>query len=164
MTATRVPGWFALGGVAAGLAAGLLLAPFVSMGAPEPTPALASTSNQSQPVATSCADASTAISREVRRVTREELAAFGESLRADAVNEIPVASDAPDPIHVAAVMRARGMVDSAIDRRRWTEVDADSLRGKMAGLPADQRAEIIRLLSVAINQGQVVPESERLPF
>jgi hypothetical protein len=31
-------------------------------------------------------------------------------------------------------------------------------------LPAGQRAEIIRSLSVAINQGQVVPESDRLPF
>jgi hypothetical protein len=63
-----------------------------------------------------------------------------------------------------AATRARSLLDGAIGRRRWTDVDADSLRAEMADLPAGQRAEIIRSLSVAINQGQVVPESDRLPF
>jgi hypothetical protein len=154
-----------VGAVAGALSTWLLLAPFVSTSAAESAPPFASTPGLSQTVAASCPDVSfEAISAEVRRVTREEFAAFDASFRNATPPPPPGESRAPDAVHVAAASRSRALLDSAISRRQWTDADADLLRGEMAGLPADQRAEIVRQLSVAINQGQVVPESDRLPF
>ena len=163
MPATRLRSWtLVTAGLAGGLAAGLLLAPFVATNAAVPIPQavrVATTSTEATP----CPQWSFAmISAEVRRVTREELAAFEQSLGR---THEPLADPRNvDPMQVAALARAHTILDRAIGRRQWTDADADSLRAEMAGLPASQRTEIVRQLSLAINQGQVTPESDRLPF
>jgi hypothetical protein len=147
----------AIGGLASGLIGGLLLAPFVSTHEARAEPA--------ENVTVSCPQASlAAFSAEVRRITREELAASNASFRVDAEREPLVEPATAAAVQVADDTRARALVGDAIGRGRWTDEDADSLRERMAGLAADQRGEIVRLLSVAINQGGLVPESDRLPF
>lgn len=152
--------------VASGLVAGVLSAVFFLTGAAPQAPAHAPPHGVLQAERTNCTAVNhSAIAAEVRRATREELSVFRESFRA-AASEAPsdFATPGPDAAHAAAATRARAMLDDAIARRHWTDADADSLRDELADLPASQRAELVRVLSVAINQGRLLPESDRLPF
>ena len=56
------------------------------------------------------------------------------------------------------------MLEGAIARRAWTEQDADAMRAVFPDLNGDQQSEILRQYAVAVNQGRLVPQSERVPF
>ena len=100
---------------------------------------------------------------DVRRVVREELAARG-SVAADVK---PAALPLPPPVsaqQVAAASQAQSVLEGAIARRAWTEQDADAMRAVFPDLNGDQQSEILRQYAVAVNQGRLVPQSERVPF
>ena len=49
-------------------------------------------------------------------------------------------------------------------RLAWTEADAERFSEHFEQLPADQRMELLRKFSVAVNQGRLVPQTDRMPF
>ena len=101
---------------------------------------------------------------DVRRVVREELDARG--VAGGAKSEVPasLAAALPDSAQSAASSRASSTLEAALARRSWTEQDSDSLRNDFVDMTSDQRAGWLRQFSVAVNQGRLVPESERSPF
>jgi hypothetical protein len=70
----------------------------------------------------------------------------------------------PTPAQTAALARASTLIDSAISRRQFTDADVDALRAEFHQLSAEQQAEVMQRYAVAVNQGRIVPESDRLPF
>jgi hypothetical protein len=97
---------------------------------------------------------------DVRRVVREELAAQGGGTVAAA--STPTAP--PSAAQAAAASTAQSVLQTAIARRSWTEADADEMRATFDQLTPDQQAEILRQYAVAVNQGRLVPQTERMPF
>jgi len=100
---------------------------------------------------------------DVRRVVREELDARGVASGAKSAVAASAAAPPPDSAQTAA-SRASSTLEAALARRSWTEQDSDSLRDDFVAMTSDQRAEWLRQFSVAVNQGRLVPESERSPF
>jgi hypothetical protein len=99
---------------------------------------------------------------DIRHVVREEIMAHeSESGVAPPVAESARAAPPPPS---AAEARAAATLDAAIARRVWTEADAEALRADFTELSAAQRAEWLRQYSVAVNQGRLVPETERGPL
>jgi hypothetical protein len=101
---------------------------------------------------------------DVRRVVREELAARATSGAAAATAPAAGAVKAPDAAQAAAASQAASTLESALTRRSWTEADSDALREDFAKMTQEQRSEWLRQFSMAVNQGRLVPESERSPF
>jgi hypothetical protein len=103
---------------------------------------------------------------DVRRVVREELdaraAASGRAAGAAATATTQPAG--PDAAQSAAALRASSMLDAAVARRSWTEADSESLRDDFASMAPEQQSEFLRQFAVAVNQGRLVPETERSPF
>jgi len=103
---------------------------------------------------------------DVRRVVREELAASAGAAHgrgqgsAAAVTE----PEPPSAEQAAAKLRASSLVDAAIARRQWTDADVDALRAEFHQLTPEQQAEVMRDYAVAVNQGRLVPQTDRLPF
>ena len=101
---------------------------------------------------------------DLRRVVREELAAR-------APGPAPAAAGDPQPEvtpevtarESAAASQAQGVLDAALARRTWTEQDADGMREVFASLSGEQQAEFLRQYAVAVNQGRLVPQTERVP-
>lgn len=96
-----------------------------------------------------------------RRVVREELNA-----RAPAVDARPhpAAAAAPDAAQSVAAARASATFEAALARRAWTEADSEAVRDDLGGMSQEQRTEWLRQFSMAVNQGRLVPETERAPF
>lgn len=136
----------------AGLAAGFMLGSH--QGEPD-APALSSA------VTTATGAALTA--EDVRRVIREELA-----VRAPDSGPAQKVAAPPAPAvtarEAAASSRAQSVLEIAIARRVWTEQDADAMREAFPELNRDQQAEFLRQYALAVNQGRLVPQTERVPF
>lgn len=98
---------------------------------------------------------------DIRRVVREELAVArsgaSQERHADAVA-------APSTAQSAAATEARSVLEAAIARRSWDETDADAMREVFANLSGEQQAEFLRQYAMAVNQGRLVPNTERVPF
>jgi hypothetical protein len=103
---------------------------------------------------------------DLRRVVREELAArdAGSPARSVVAAAEPAAASPPTPEQTAAAANAQRVLDAAIARRLWTDSDADQLRAHFYSLSPDQQDEILRNFSVAVNQGRLVPETDKIPF
>ncbi len=123
--------------------------------------------------ATKCDSAMlTAFADEVRNDVREELASFKASLpvtmsQANATESTNAkARPSVEQIQAQALSaeRARATVDGAIARRQWTQADADALRDEIGTMSQEQRSAVLSRIAVAINQGQIIPETERVPF
>ena len=103
---------------------------------------------------------------DMRRVVREELAARdGAAGRADsriAASDPPATP--PDAAQVAAASQASAVLNAAIARRTWTNADSESAREEVAKMTTDQRVELLRQYSQAVNQGRLVPETDQVPF
>jgi hypothetical protein len=157
----RASWWIPAATGIAGLAAGYWLA-----GRAADPPAMPGERAPERPavVAVAPIDAPGLDAEDVRRVVREELAAHRAS--ADAPRGSPDSSpaDPPSQAQAAAATQAEALLRGALARRSWTEADADALRSLTHELPPDRQAEILRQLAVAINQGRIVPQTERIPF
>jgi len=133
-----------------------------------------------QPVAGStsgaCATSTAASAADVRLAIREELAAFAISVKSASnslTNRRDIQSDgqaekkepiAATSIQLAAATRVHSVVDAAIAHRQWTERDAEQFRNEFDVLTDEQRAEILQKFTVAVNKGQIVPQTDRIPF
>jgi len=98
---------------------------------------------------------------DVRRVIREELA------RRDGSPEIPAPpapATIPNAKEAAAASQAQSVIEAAISRRAWTEADADAMRDVFPAMNPDQQGEVLRQYSQAVNQGRLIPQTDRVPF
>ena len=149
-----------------GLAAGWILAS--GRYAPE-SPELLTTTTQTQG---SPVEVSPAVSQpgtisidDVRRVVREELVASkGRTAVAGQAASDMVEPPPPTSAQTAALARASSLLDSAISRRQFTDADVDALRAEFHQLSTEQQTEVMQRYVVAVNQGRIVPQSDRLPF
>ena len=101
---------------------------------------------------------------DVRRVVREELAAASAQRALPGQDAVPVADPEPTPAQTAALSRAGMVLDGAISRRQFTEADVDALRTEFHQLSPRQQAEILQRYAMAVNQGRIVPQTDRIPF
>jgi hypothetical protein len=101
---------------------------------------------------------------DVRRVVREELAAAGRQPAVVGAGQTEAADTEPTPAQAAALARASMVLDGALSRRQFTESDVDALRAEFHQLSPGQQAEIMQRYAVAVNQGRIVPTTDRLPF
>ena len=102
---------------------------------------------------------------DVRRVVREELvAAKGRPAVAGQADGDTGEPQPPTPAQTAALARASTLIDSAISRRQFTDADVDALRAEFHQLSVEQQTEVMQRYAVAVNQGRIVPQSDRLPF
>jgi hypothetical protein len=149
-----------------GLAAGWILASGRYPSASE-LPLTATTQLQGSPVEASPAvvRSATISLEDVRRVVREELvAAKGRPAVAGQIAGDAVEPPPPTPAQTAALARADAVLDSALSRRQFTDADVDALRAEFHQLSTEQQAEVMQRYAVAVNQGRIVPQSDRLPF
>jgi hypothetical protein len=79
-------------------------------------------------------------------------------------NETREEPQPPTPAQTAALGRASAVLDSALSRRQFTDADVDALRAEFHQLSAEQQTEVMQRFAVAVNQGRIVPQSDRLPF
>jgi len=144
----------------AGLAIGIVV-PRGTEGVSPPVPR----AEPGAPGSTAATPAATFTLDDVRRVVREELLARdGDRASPAARPGVAEEAGAPAPAQAAAAVRAAATLDAAIVRHAWTEADSDALREDFNGMSAEQRAEWLRQYAVAVNQGRLVPESERGPL
>jgi hypothetical protein len=103
---------------------------------------------------------------DVRRVVREELARRDGPGESDTAGRPPLTESAPVPSarESAAAAQAQSVLETAISRHAWTEADADAMREVFSGMNADQQGEILRQYAQAVNQGRLVPQTDRVPF
>jgi hypothetical protein len=102
---------------------------------------------------------------DVRRVVREELVAA--KVRPAGAGQAVVETEEPQPptpAQTAALGRASAVLDSALARRQFTDADVDALRAEFHQLSVEQQGEIMQRYAMAVNQGRIVPQSDRLPF
>ncbi|HEY3501099.1 MAG TPA: hypothetical protein VGK73_40675 [Polyangiaceae bacterium] len=161
---TQVLRSFAFGAVLLGLgsAAGWLLRGASSTSTREPPPA--GTTRTSTPQARSeprdrvivQAVDQAGIREAVREAISEELAAARHA------DESEVAE--PEPETVAALDSGTRYVEAAVVQGRWGEEQASQIRRLGVGLSAEQYHEMIRPLSIAINEGRMQVEVDGPPF
>lgn len=60
-----------------------------------------------------------------------------------------------DTDHIAAFDAASGVLEQALERRRWTEADATAMQDFTRRLHAEDAAELRRRLAVAVNDQQL---------
>jgi hypothetical protein len=100
---------------------------------------------------------------DLRRAVREELAALPD--RSASKSQAVAADSIAEPLESqAASTQAHAVLDLALARRSWTAADGDALREEFLAMSDVQRDEWLRKFSQAVNQGRLVPESERIPF
>jgi hypothetical protein len=157
--------WLFLGACLASLAAGWFLA--LRFGVEPGAGAAARTDAATGVAASATPRPAAALSvDDLRRVVREELAAAGGPAatgRSDPP-QVPAASPELTVAQVSAQQRASQLIDAAITRRQWTDDDVDALQGLFHQLNPDQQAEVLRQYAVAVNQGRLVPQTDRIPF
>ena len=148
-----------------GFVAGWLLAS--PSGAPPATYPLAPAAQaQGSPVVVSPAasQAGTLSLDDVRRAVREELAAAGRQSAGPGAEQGEAIDSEPTPAQTAALARASMVLDGALSRRQFTESDVDALKAEFHQLSPAQQAEIMQRYALAVNQGRIVPTTDRLPF
>lgn len=156
-----------------GVAAGLLLARWIPAQDGEPAQHFAVSDEQPVVMASAAGNECeklAGLSAAIRADMRAELAPFVEMLQQNVADssepgaarhgEVEDLPETPNP----AFDRASSVVQNAESYSQWTDRDAELLRAEMNQLSAKERTEILRRLSVAINQGRITPETERLPF
>jgi hypothetical protein len=149
-----------------GLAAGWILASGPHTPASD-APLTATTQPQGSPIEVSPAFSKPATISldDVRRVVREELvAARGGPAGASQTAGDTQDPQPPTPAQTAALGRASAVLDSALSRRQFTDADVDALRAEFQQLSVEQQTEVMQRYAVAVNQGRIVPQSDRLPF
>jgi hypothetical protein len=92
----------------------------------------------------------------VRAIVREELAALAPAQAAPppASDEARGDTDPPRP----ELVRAHTLVDEALARGRWAEMDRDRLRLLLGALSAKEAEEVLGVITPAINAGRIQPE------
>ena len=156
-------GWLPIATGLAGLAAGWFLAG--RLGAPAETGAAVLPPLQLDAPPAFHADGAQGLSLEdLRRVVREELAAAalpggGKAREAESTPRPELTG-----VQVAAGQRARQLLDGAIGRGRWSDAEVDAMKGVFDQLTAEQQAEVLQHYATAVNQGRLVPETDRPPF
>ena len=163
---TRPRGWLFLVACAASLAAGWFLALRfgVESGACPAAPLFpAAGPSAAGPAALTLDD--------LRRVVREEIAAAGQASGAGQAppSQSHPAADFPAPpeptaAQVSAQQRASQLIENAITRRQWTDEDVDAMQGLFHQLTPDQQAAVLQQYAMAVNQGRLVPQTDRIPF
>lgn len=103
---------------------------------------------------------------DLRRVVREELAAHlpeaqGQPAPQPRFENSTATSEAEQQ---AAATQARAMLDAALARRSWTEEDRHAILPHVMAMSPAQREEWLLQYVQAVNQGRLVPDSERPPF
>lgn len=98
---------------------------------------------------------------DIRRVVREELAARYASSQA---TNAPAVPEPPTAAQSAAASQAQSVLETAIAKRNWGDTDAEALRAVFDQLSPDQQAEVLRQYAQAVNQGRLVPQTDRVPF
>ncbi len=63
-----------------------------------------------------------------------------------------------------AVREAKMIVHEALSRGEWTVDDGARLRERYRMLPDAQRTQLLIMLVVAVNRGELEPQSPRFPF
>lgn len=101
---------------------------------------------------------------DIRRVVREELAAHRSIMPVPAGVNVPAPADAQTVAQSNADLQARSVLETAIARREWAEADADAMRAVFDQLSPGQQSEILRQYAQAVNQGRLVPRTDRIPF
>jgi hypothetical protein len=149
-----------------GLAAGWILAAGRYPPASD-APQTATTQPQGSPIEVRPAvvQSATISLEDVRRVVREELVAA--KVRPAVAGQPAGDADEPQPptpAQTAAMARAGMVIDSALSRRQFTDADVDALRAEFHQLSSAQQAEVMQRYAMAVNQGRIVPQSDRLPF
>jgi hypothetical protein len=93
----------------------------------------------------------------LRALIREEFAAqkAAAEARGDAGSGDPPLDHAISGEQLKSYDHARTLVDDGLARGVWTEDDRAQLRDTIAGLPTEQRFEILRPLVVAVNSRKV---------
>jgi hypothetical protein len=97
---------------------------------------------------------------DLRRIVREELAAMRASHGPEAQES---AAESPADQDAAAT-QARAVLDAALSRRSWTETDREALAHQFVLMSPAQRDEWMQKYAQAVNQGRLIPDSERPPF
>ncbi len=103
---------------------------------------------------------------EVRAVLREELdaalARAGHSPPASSARA-PEAKE-PTAESLKALARGERLVAEGIASRRWTQKQAEALRGLLSQLSEAQRRQLLQKLLPAINRGEVTVDAQGMPF
>lgn len=115
-------------------------------GAPSPAPALLS-------------DLDARIEQAVTRALQAQASNAGP--REDPAPREP---PAPDAQNAAAWVRGNEVVDRALDARRWGDAQARELSATVPSLTPQQQVDLLRRLSVAINEGQLKVETRGALF
>jgi hypothetical protein len=76
----------------------------------------------------------------------------------------PAPSSAPTPDNLEAATSARNLIDSAMRDKRWTADSAQTLGLLMARLTDEDRQDLRRKLSVAINNQEIALDPRVRPF
>jgi len=101
--------------------------------------------------------------QELAQVIREEVrqALAKESPEAQRAREEAIANATilNTPENHAAYQRASSVVNTAVAAKRWTEEDKETLRTAFGQLTNDQRMELMNMLVLAINHGEVTVET-----
>jgi hypothetical protein len=127
---------------------------------------------------TICPTGAVASITDVRLSIRQEFVAFASSLKSTDGNVADgyrtkdasqTSSDSqlatpPSAAQFAAASRAHSIVDTAIAHQLWTERDAERFRIEFDSLTHEQGTEVLQKFAVAINRGQLVPQTDRIPF
>ena len=158
--------WLALATAVAGFIAGWLLA---RSGDAAPATIATGAAMQTQcsplPAGPAVSPAGTVSLEDVRRVVREELASAGAHPTGAATEPRSTAdAEPPTPAQAAAMARAGMLLEGALARREFTEADVDAMRTEFHQLSPAQQAEIMQRYAVAVNQGRIVPQTDRIPF
>jgi hypothetical protein len=76
----------------------------------------------------------------------------------------PDPSEPPPPERVVAAGEAHEVLDGAIARGRFTDEDAAKLRDRLRAVTDEDRFELLRSFSVAVNDGRLRVEAGPLLF
>jgi 4-amino-4-deoxy-L-arabinose transferase-like glycosyltransferase len=140
----------------AGLAAGFLIGNRGQPDAPLERTVVAS----AQP-----ANAGALTAEDVRSVLREELARqSASSSTPTALTPAPTEPPEATPAEREAASEAEAILAGAVSRSAWLDADADALKQIFDDMSPDQQAETLRQFAVALNQGRLKPQTERIPF
>lgn len=103
---------------------------------------------------------------DLRRVVREELAALpaGGTTVATRASGLEGSTANSEAEQSAAFAQAQAVLDAAVSRRSWTEADREALQGQFTVMSPSQRDGWLQQYAQAVNQGRLIPDSERPPF
>ena len=163
----RLPNWLVPAATGlAGLVAGLLINHSAESDPGAPGPAPVAVFPGATAPSTSAPSAAPVTLEDLRRVVREELAAMPQAGASPGGSD-PALQDS-SALSIAeqntAATQARAVLDAAVSRRSWTDDDREALHAQFPVMSAAQRDEWLQQYAQAVNQGRLIPDSERPPF